>query len=303
MKKVKIIGIVPCYNELSKGHLNRFITNIDKVVDGLVILDDASTDGSYERALEYTPNVIRNSKNLFLYEHMNTQVLINKALEIYPDLTHILSLNVDCTFSPSCFKEGEALIHKFCRDYPSQWDMFTIRNINLWRSKYWWRLDGSWKWHKAERVYIRDKGLEILDKWHFGLHQMRVTANLASTTCISQMNGFGDVVSLHWGLESKDLIKEKFHYYMRLENRSVPCPDFFHDANVFNLLDEYNLKVAQIAPNWIDSDIKKEITDFRRPKPISYYSDLLVHNERKAACYRDHFKKILGYHNEVEEYF
>jgi glycosyltransferase involved in cell wall biosynthesis len=45
---VKLIGIAPCYNELSKGHLERFFINIPKVVDGLVVLDDASTDGSYE---------------------------------------------------------------------------------------------------------------------------------------------------------------------------------------------------------------------------------------------------------------
>jgi len=301
-KPVKLIGAVACYNELSKGNLDRFLNNIKNVVDDIVFLDDGSTDGSYERLLEYTPNVIRNTKNAFMHEQFNTQLLLERALDLFPDLTHIMNLNIDGTFSPACFKDGEALLHKFCRDYSREWDMFTMREINLWRSSFWWRMDANWRWHKTERIYVKEKGLEILDKWHKGLHKLKLTSQIENTTCISQMKGFGDAVSVHWGFNSKKSVQEKFHRYMSLEPIKIPCPETFFITNVFNMIDEFNVQLAQIAPSWIDEDIRKTIVEFRRPRAVSYYSDILRYDESKAECYKNHFISKLGFHSEEEVY-
>ncbi|MBD3216667.1 MAG: glycosyltransferase [candidate division Zixibacteria bacterium] len=60
---MKIVGMAQIYNEIKSGHLKRCLDHYSKLCDEIVILDDASDDGSYEMEREYTTHIIRNEKN------------------------------------------------------------------------------------------------------------------------------------------------------------------------------------------------------------------------------------------------
>jgi len=74
----KIVAITQIHNELRKGHLERFFHYLSKVVDAMVIYDDASTDGSWEYAQKFTPHVIRGAKNDFANEWQHKKLMLEK---------------------------------------------------------------------------------------------------------------------------------------------------------------------------------------------------------------------------------
>jgi glycosyltransferase involved in cell wall biosynthesis len=300
---MKLIGIAPCYNEVEKGNLDRFLENIPKVVDGLVLLDDASTDGSYERMLEHTPHVLKNKRNMFHYEQFNTKQLIQLALKVYPDLTHILTLNIDSTFTPSCYKDGEALIHKACHEFSDTFEMFYMRNINLWRSKCWWRADHLWRFEEAERVYIKDKGLSLTHGIKKGLHKGKTTAEYDNSFCITRAKGYDSAVSLHWGFTNKQKIVDKFHRYLSIEYRKVPCPLGFRVTNVYKMIEEFEVDFRPVDLSWLEGDLVTEaLEDLRRPQPISYHKELERYDVAKASCYKAHFETVYGERYKSVEY-
>src|SRR4030043_2363742 len=88
--KFSIVCIVQIYNELRKGNLERFVKYVMPLVDALVVYDDASTDGSYEYMLNYTPHVIRGVKNDFVNEIRHKQQLLDYALKLNPDFVFYL---------------------------------------------------------------------------------------------------------------------------------------------------------------------------------------------------------------------
>jgi N-terminal domain of galactosyltransferase len=47
-KKYKIIALIPVYNEIA--HIPEVLQHLDKYCDGIILLDDSSTDGTYEEA-------------------------------------------------------------------------------------------------------------------------------------------------------------------------------------------------------------------------------------------------------------
>jgi len=300
-RKVKLIGIAPCYNESSNGHLDRFLINIPKVVDGLVLLDDASTDDSLEKMREATPHVLVNKKNMFVFEQKNTKLLIDKALEVYPDLTHILTLNIDSTFAPCCFKDGDALIHK-CISEHTDVGMWKAKNLHLWRSPYWYRCDHGpgmdWDEDYAERVYVREHGLELLNINKPGLHHGKMTR----TNNQRNINEFyPEVLSLHWGFISRKHIADKFHYYMRTERVPVPIPSRYRCTNNYKNLDEFDLEVAQVKKEWMDPDVPL-LPDKGKPLSLSYYSDIVKYDRVQAERYLDHFLKKVGHTLETERF-
>lgn len=301
----KLIGIAPCYNEIQKGHLHRFLKNAPKLVDGLVLLDDASTDGSYELMCSATPNVIRNKKNMFVRELFNQQRLIDTALEIYPDLTHLINLNIDTTFTPVCFREGKALLHQACDSFGDKYPMFFIREIHLWRSTAWWRCDGAWRWKEAERIYCRRDKLEIKNRWYRGLHISKDVADFDDCLHLTNVPGYHDVAGIHWGFSTRRDIESKVKNYLSLEDwRKVPCPDNFKSHSVYSLMDEYDLSIRATHPSWFGEEVYEDsIRELRKPKKISYYPLLQEYNVAKAECYKNHFKMITQFYNETEEYY
>jgi glycosyltransferase involved in cell wall biosynthesis len=288
LSQIKIIGIAPCYNEIEMGNLDRFLRNIPKVVDGMVLLDDCSTDGSYERMKEVTKNVIRNQTNMFLWERRNTNLLIDWAAALYPELTHILSLNIDCTFPPSCFREGEALLHKACEKLSSQADMLRIRDIQLWKSDAWHRVDGWFGERHAERIYIKGKPFRMLDEKR-GLHLGKITST--NSLSITTVDGFEEVVSLHWGWDSERKILKKFHRYMSLEPKAVPNPEDYHKFNEFSLLDEWNVKVEPIKLKWLEYGPVNHVL----PKPTNYHLEIAKYDSFQADNYKEYFESHDSY--------
>jgi len=295
---VKLIGISPCYNELSLGHLDRFLNNIFKVVDGIVLMDDASTDGSYERMLEYTPNVLRNDVNRFIYEQDNTQRLINKALELYPDLTHILTLSIDVTFTPNCYKDGAAAIHKAVHDYPDV-GMWVMHNVHLWRSGYWQRVDKEWRNNECERVYVRSKGLELANKDKVGLHLGKVIAKRPWWSVTGLDN---EAKTIHWGYRHKENISKKFHHYQATAPTKICNPAAFRHNDMLRFLNEYDVELEPVSDSWFDSDILDRGEEKRKPRPVSFYQDIAKYDLAKANEYKAYFNRRLGFYTEDEMY-
>ena len=242
---------------------------------------------------------------MFMHEQFNQFQLIEKAVKEYPDLTHILNMNIDGTWTPACYRDGEALLHKACEEFSADWEMLNFRDVHLWRSTQWWPYDGAWRWRDAERIYVREHGLELNKKWAKGLHQGKNVTTPEHTLSVTRNKRYENALSIHWGFMSRTHIEQKVNNYLKLEGwRTVPCPDAFKAHSVYSLLDEYNLKVRAIHPGWFDEDLKSYLqVEPRKPKAISHYRLVKEYNPAKAECYKYHFEQELGYYSETEEYW
>ena len=106
---MKIVGMGQIYNEVKTGHLERCLNHYTRMCDEIVILDDASTDGSFEMAQKYTSYIIRNSENNWDkdLETRNKAMLLKKVLELNPDW--IISFDADELYEKKM--ENLSLIH------------------------------------------------------------------------------------------------------------------------------------------------------------------------------------------------
>ena len=163
--KFKIVCICQVYNEIEKGNLKRFFEYTKPLVDDIVIYDDGSTDGSYEYSLGQTPYVLRGGKNNFKNEIVHRQLMLKKALELSPDF--ILWLDADEILSAQSKKE----LYDVCAEcIEKNSDAVAIKELNIWRSHTWHRLDSLYNQGWFTRLWKVVSGLDF-QEIKPGLHQ------------------------------------------------------------------------------------------------------------------------------------
>ncbi|MBI5730155.1 MAG: glycosyltransferase family 2 protein, partial [Ignavibacteriales bacterium] len=138
-KRYKIVAITQVYNELRKNNLERFWKYLEPVVDGLVVYDDGSTDGSYEYLSDKAIFILKDGENDFKNEINHKKVLLETALQLKPDF--ILWLDADEVLTANAATE----IQNLCRYADeNKIDGISFHEINLWRSNSWQRLDNAY---------------------------------------------------------------------------------------------------------------------------------------------------------------
>jgi hypothetical protein len=198
MKNYKIVAVVQIYNELEKGNLQRFFNYITPCVDGVVVYDDCSTDGSYEYALKHASKVIRGTKNNFSLEIEHKQQLLEVALSLNPDF--ILSIDADEVLSCG----GSEGLQKLCAQCEfDEIDGYEFHLINLWRSSNWKRVDSLYNDGWFNKLW-RVSGDMHFDLSKTGLHQKLYPP------CIKKVEKQNILQILHYGFA--DITNQAYKY-------------------------------------------------------------------------------------------
>lgn len=233
----KIVCIAQIYNELRKGNLERFVKYAMPLVDALVLYDDASTDGSYEYILKYTPHVIRGTKNDFTNEITHKQILLNEALKLSPDF--ILWLDADEVLSRNAKNRLQELC-EYCEE--NNLDGLSLHELNLWRSHSWRRVDNAYDDGWFVRLWHITPGMSYSQP-EPGLHMQQYPAN------IQRIERVKDVEVIHYGFDSDRSLAYKYLVY-KAHGQS--------DWALDRLLDEKTLKLEKLSQDvfpdglWVD---------------------------------------------------
>lgn len=262
-KQHKIIAISQIRNELRKGNLQRFFKYLLPHVDGVVILDDFSTDGSYEYCLSRAKTVIRGTRNNFVNERKQRQVLLEAALLLEPDF--ILSIDADEVIA--CGDNLNSLQDLANWVIEKNLDGACLREINLWRSKTWERVDSDFGSVWFPRFW-RVVGDLKYDNLETGLHQS------PAPECIKNVKKYSSLPLLHYGFADDRNISFKYLNYGRFGQKGI---------NLSRLIDEgREFKLSLVDEKFFPNELwhKGEACPTKRD-PVEWLS--VVNNFREEA--------------------
>ena len=159
-----ITAILQTRNEESSGHLVRFLKWNMPIIDNLVAYDDCSTDKTVDLLKASGAEVIVGSFHSFQSELHIKDLLLRRALELFPETTWVLWLDADELLLESRGMLNELLL----KSEKSGFDGIKLPLVNLWRSETYFRVDSGY--NQLENVrFWRNNG-----KIHFeakpGLH-------------------------------------------------------------------------------------------------------------------------------------
>ncbi len=198
---MKIYGFLQVRNEISTGHLERFLLWNSGLFDHLYAIDDASTDRTVEMLESHGATVLRNSHSEFRNENNNKQRLLDLIQQHGEAGGAILWLDADEVLYASR-TELEALI---TTAFNAGYDSISLNHLNLWRSESYYRLDDNFNSLQPVRIWKLSKKLRFLTDG--GLHSLTHPLGLASTFHSS------DFPVVHFGFASLELILDKYGAY------------------------------------------------------------------------------------------
>jgi len=213
------------HNELESGHLERFIKWNLGLYDHLIVLDDFSTDDSIKFMEPYADLMIKNTMNSFKSELRNKNILLNKAVEYFPDTDWFLWLDADELILDSRLNIESLLIETSQLNY----DGIQLGLVNLWRSENHYRIDSGFNDVKNVRFWKNNGKLKFELK--NGLH------NLMHPQGIQKIRAYNGLKVLHFGFSSVKCIVDKYAVYKSNGQRG---------KNLWRLIDESNLQLEQI---------------------------------------------------------
>jgi glycosyltransferase involved in cell wall biosynthesis len=239
---MKLTCIVQIYNELEKDNLPRFIRSVINYCDALIVYDDGSTDGGIDYLAhgDFLHSQLTNmyfihgEKNNFSNEIEHKQKLLDKALEIESDW--IFWLDGDERLEPKGELGG---LRNLCET--ATCDAYGFREVNLWRSPCFYRLDNSYNdgefcrlWRNTGKLYYDVK---------LGLHQRQYPHGIGEIKT-------SDIKVIHYGFSSDFRIIDKYKTYLSHGQTGWA---------LHRLIDESTLRVARSKPEWfIDEDLDSE---------------------------------------------
>ena len=197
----RTVGIfLQCYNEMSSGHLERFIVQNMEIADYLFVLDDGSSDGSAQFLEQYANVLVRRVWNSFDQELSNKQLLLEAihGSGLQPDWLLWLDADEVLYCDRGRLDSEIALLEERGADGGR------MGLVNLWRSEYFARRDNFFGTVSNVRLWKFDESLTFED--FNGLHGDLTPVSLRHILPIEL-----DVV--HYGFSSIDLIADKFLTY------------------------------------------------------------------------------------------
>ena len=277
MKNYNIVCICQIFNELRKDNLERFVNYILPLVSDLVVYDDGSTDGSYEYMLSHTPHVIRGTKNDFVNERSHKQLLLEEALKLKPDF--ILWLDADEVMTANAAEKLQELC-RHCDE--NQIDAVNIREINLWRSYSWKRLDSLYDSGCFCRLWRVVPGIRFNDTKP-GLHQSLFPSTIRTAIWAQ------DVQVLHYGFSSKQRLAHKYLVYKLHGQRGYDMLD--------RLISEEKLVVEKVPQEFFPEGLWE---DDDEPIPMTFAESLSYVEEYQEEVFRPKFTIVCLIYKSVD---
>lgn len=153
-RRVRLLALLAVRN--GEPHLPGFLRNIAPHVEGIVALDDGSSDGSAE-LLERSPAVVellRVPRERTSWDEMgNHRLLVEAAGRHAADW--VLSIDVDERVERSFRSRAERVIR---RGAPFACSAFAVRLYELWGSRDTYRVDGIWGRKLRARLFRPQDG-------------------------------------------------------------------------------------------------------------------------------------------------
>jgi len=270
MKKYKIICICQVYNELEKGNLKRFFEYAKPIVDSIIIYDDASTDGSYEYALQHTKYVIRGLQNDFQDEGNHKKIMLEKAIKMKADF--ILWLDADEILTSN----AKTQLQKICQQCVKEdIDGISFHEINLWRSKTWHRVDSLYNEGWFVRLWRVTPNLHF-KKIESGLHKIPYPQS------IEKIKKNCELKVIHYGFASKKALAYKYLIYKTYGQRGYNMLDRF--------INEEKLELKRVSQNFFPSVLWEE--NEIKPKKISLLNAFSYVETYKEKIFRPKYSIV-----------
>jgi glycosyltransferase involved in cell wall biosynthesis len=198
---MKIIGFLQVRNELSSGHISRFMKVNAELFDALYVFDDHSDDGTYEYLTEHADFVVRGGTRMFGSELVNKAELLDKVKADFDPGDAILWLDADEVI----YASRQELVDIISGAFSEGYDSLSLPHINLWRSNNWFRVDDNYDSLEAVRIW------KLSDKLFFprepGLHGQMYPNG------ISRIKRVNYAAVVHFGFASTDYILDKYVTY------------------------------------------------------------------------------------------
>lgn len=233
-----MIAFMQMHNEVERGNLTRCLDNCRQWADDIVIYDDGSTDASVEVARTYTSHILHGDERCFTKELFHKQQLLEYALGLHPDW--IFWIDADEIVDRVGTTGG---LRQLAEQAPAEVNAYGFREINLWRSQTYYRVDGPFSTARFVRLWRVIPGMHI--KTAYGLdrpsYPSHITAFTESSIQVIHYK-FADYKKLLWGTgwgmktrqELQSLAKDNFIFNeSNCQCSKVPL-DWFPIENVPN---------------------------------------------------------------------
>jgi len=317
---MKIAVITPMYNEI--GHVHNYFTNVlkDNIYDDIVILDDGSTDGTWEVLQTYSRkynnvHVYRNEKNSIINHGLNRWMVLSELAAKF-DPTWINARAADTIYS---YGAKDVFRNRLQRAVDEGVHLLCLPWVNVWRSNTWYRCDGVWgNWahtHAITSLWRFHKNFNW-DEAHkiAGMHQgfVRPTSLGFDTNIKLKLEAFNDinkvpwpVVILHYGMRYDELILDRFRKNMEEAEASykigrsfgMPPPSMMPPVvqwpvhNGYMAFFEFNAKLKRVLDIWFDAPIDYEESI---PKLLDLYDVIKEYNSQRAEEFRHLYNRQGG---------
>lgn len=295
---------IPAFNE--EIFIERSVENcIEMGYDYVVYLDDGSTDSTYEKLLEFTEpydhiKVIQNKTNSVLdTKNMGRwEKVARECKKVNPDWIMVRAAD-ECLSAAAAPAGRDALRSNLEALYDTRFGLVSFQYIDFWRSKWWYRADGFWGVRSSVSCWRNNTG------WAFdykkGIHQGAHMPNRFKIDGLQKRNinisGSWDIVVLHYGMSSDELLERKLDYQLSTANAignralgvptSMPHPSRWNRFNGYKIAHEIDIELRPAKQIWFFEQIPKE------PKPaIKPLTHIIEkYDSRRAFDYENLYKK------------
>lgn len=305
---MRIVLGVPTYNEINFVDLS--VSNaVSMGYDHVVYYDDGSTDGTFERLLDYASmypqiTVFRSETNSVLTGGTNRwKVLAECCRTFAPDW--IMVRAADETFS---HRSSTLLRSRLSELADTDAIMVSFPVVHLWRSKWWYRADREWGHssvtHVNESCWRNDSGWEFVGgylkaRMHGGIHRpnkFSVPYKAVSANPFGSTSPF-PVVVLHYGMSSHELVAKKLDFQLETADKvsgadmlpgtkNMPHPSSWHGFNGYKVGYEAGLGLNKVSQQWFPMQVPNE----PKPEIKSLYDVVSKYNKPMA----EEYAKIYG---------
>lgn len=314
---MKLVAAIPMYNE--EIHIDMQMKNLFEAdcFDQIFILDDGSTDGTWDLLNEYKKknnniHLIKNEINS-ISGHTENRWKTLLDVVVKSDPTWIQIRAADVIYSQQFGINIRSRLEDLIKD-----DCYFVRTpyLDLWRSNTWYRVDTIYgkvsKTHLYTTMFRYDKHNYSWSEKHCktGWHQGYVfpTSMLGLKSCkinISERKNF-EIVALHYGFSSHEKIVNRFRKHLKIADAASEINRSFRMPNSSNLppvsswmsedlcgykgFCEFNLKLNKVDKKWFKDDYIDE------PQPVieSLYGVIKEYSLERAEEYKILYKKTFN---------
>lgn len=331
---MRVVLGVTMRNEVEYGpHVQMQLDDaIEMAYDAIVILDDGSTDGTWDILQEYAKSnnnihIYRNEKNSVMIKGENRwQQLVRLCGEYDPTWINVRA--ADQLYCPTYKDKYREVLEYF---YDKNIQMLSFPMIHLWRSEDWYRADRMWgrsvRQHQKIQIwrYYKDYSYEGRPEkavLHQGQHipsKLNSEIVMPLTEYIKPINSFfnlndGNIgqnhfpfMVFHYGHTTHEKKEAKFRISMEVAEmgnairmpgpKEMPSVRKWLQYSFYPGFYEFGIKLMPINRVWFNNE-NLRIEEKPEIKP---FTDLIAeYNKKIANEYQKMFEKYFRHHSKVK---